>query len=308
MKPTGWPHRKRLPNNLDGIISALRSCAGQIQGVAVESTFNWYWLVDGLQEAGYVVHLENTAAVKQYDGLKYSGDAADARHLAHLLRLGILPEGISIRVKARRARSAEKAQPVGQAAHHPDPEHPEPAGPQPESAAPGNLIRAGRRRTSMRWRCCPSRPLCGAGQLAVMHCLDEQIHGLEHAILERATLREDYRALQTVSGIGKVLALTIALETGDIGRFASPGNFASYARTVSSRARVERQEKRRRQHQVRQPAPGLGLRRSGALCGALQRTHQALLPEEERPHAAGGSHQGGGPQAGAGELPRHEER
>ena len=50
-------HRKRLPNNLDGIISALRSCAGQIQGVAVESTFNWYWLVDGLQEAGYVVHL-----------------------------------------------------------------------------------------------------------------------------------------------------------------------------------------------------------------------------------------------------------
>ena len=50
-------YRKRLPNNLDGIISALRSCAGQIQGVAVESTFNWYWLVDGLQEAGYVVHL-----------------------------------------------------------------------------------------------------------------------------------------------------------------------------------------------------------------------------------------------------------
>ena len=41
----------------------------------------------------------NTAAVKRYDGLKYSGDAADARHLAHLLRLGILPEGISIRVK-----------------------------------------------------------------------------------------------------------------------------------------------------------------------------------------------------------------
>ena len=59
MKPTGWFYRKRLPNNLDGIISALRSCAGQIQGVAVESTFNWYWLVDGLQEAGYVHLVEH---------------------------------------------------------------------------------------------------------------------------------------------------------------------------------------------------------------------------------------------------------
>lgn len=31
------------------------------------------------------------------------------------------------------------------------------------------------------------------------------------------------------------LALTIALEAGDIGRFETPGNFASYARTVNSR-------------------------------------------------------------------------
>jgi len=38
----------------------------------VESTFNWYWLVDGLQEHGYDLQLVNTAAVKQYDGLKYS--------------------------------------------------------------------------------------------------------------------------------------------------------------------------------------------------------------------------------------------
>ena len=154
----------------------------------------------------------------------------------------------------------------------------------------------------------PEQALAVQANLAVMHCLDEQIHGLEHAILERATLREDYRALQTVSGIGKVLALTIALETGDIGRFASPGNFASYARTVSSRRESNGKKKEKATPSARQPAPGLGLRRSGALCGALQRTHQALLPEEERPHAAGGSHQGGGPQAGAGELPRHEER
>jgi hypothetical protein len=59
--------------------------------VAVESTYNWYWLVDGLADHGYPMKLVNTAAVPQYDGLKYSGDESDARHLAHLMRLGILP-------------------------------------------------------------------------------------------------------------------------------------------------------------------------------------------------------------------------
>ena len=86
-------YQKRLPNSLERIIQALAGCAAPIKGVAVESTFNWYWLVDGLQAAGYVVHLVNTAAVKQYDGLKRSGDFEDAHHLAHLLRLGILPTG-----------------------------------------------------------------------------------------------------------------------------------------------------------------------------------------------------------------------
>ncbi len=61
--------------------------------MAVESTYNWYWLVDGPMTAGYQVRLANTGAIKPYDGLKYSGDEADARHLAHLLRLGILPTG-----------------------------------------------------------------------------------------------------------------------------------------------------------------------------------------------------------------------
>jgi len=71
--------------------------------------------------------------------------------------------------------------------------------------------------------------------LAVMQCLDQQVKVLERSILAKARLREDYKALKTVSGIGEVLALTIALETGDIGRFEGPGNFASYVRAVDSR-------------------------------------------------------------------------
>jgi hypothetical protein len=125
-------YQKRLPNKLSDIVAALASCGGAIKGVAVESTYNWYWLVDGLQAAGYTARLVNTAAVKQYDGLKHSGDFSDARHLAHLLRLGILPEGyIYPREERAVTRPAAQTQPTGAHPHHTDSEHPEPAGTQP---------------------------------------------------------------------------------------------------------------------------------------------------------------------------------
>ena len=84
---------RRLPNDLEKIVAFLEPHRAELAGVVVESTFNWYWLVDGLQEAAYQVHLANTTAIKKYEGLKHSGDETDARHLAHLLRLGILPTG-----------------------------------------------------------------------------------------------------------------------------------------------------------------------------------------------------------------------
>jgi transposase len=85
--------QKRLPNELERILLALASVKQWLAGVVVESTYNWYWLVDGLMQAGYAVHLANPAAIVQYQGLKYSADEHDARWLAHLLRLGILREG-----------------------------------------------------------------------------------------------------------------------------------------------------------------------------------------------------------------------
>jgi hypothetical protein len=51
-----------------------------------------------------VVNLANTAATKKYDGLKHSGDETDARYLAHLLRLGILPTGTILPAKHREVR------------------------------------------------------------------------------------------------------------------------------------------------------------------------------------------------------------
>src|SRR5216683_3737441 len=95
-------YQKRLPNHLPTILEPLSLHHGEIEGLVVESTYNWYWLVDGLMEAGYRVHLANPAAMQQYSGLKYSDDHSDARWLAHLLRLAVLPEGY-IYPKAERA-------------------------------------------------------------------------------------------------------------------------------------------------------------------------------------------------------------
>jgi transposase len=83
----------KLENNAAQIIQSLKPFKRRLHAVAVESTFNWYWLVDALIEAGFKVMLVNTAKVIQYEGLKRTDDRYDAFFLAHLMRLGILPTG-----------------------------------------------------------------------------------------------------------------------------------------------------------------------------------------------------------------------
>jgi len=84
-------HRK-LDCELEQVEEFLRPLKPRLQSMAVESTFNWYWLVDGLQARGYAIDLANPAQIEQYSGLKHSDDTHDAYHLAELQRLNILPK------------------------------------------------------------------------------------------------------------------------------------------------------------------------------------------------------------------------
>jgi transposase len=84
-------YEKRLPNDLAMIVQQLSGYQASLQGIVVESTYNLYWLVDGLMDQGHRVHLANTAAIQQYEGLKHTDDKSDTRWLAHILRLGVLP-------------------------------------------------------------------------------------------------------------------------------------------------------------------------------------------------------------------------
>ena len=84
---------QKLGNYPELPIRALAKYKKRLKAIAIESTFNWYWLADALMGAGFQVALVNTAKVIQDSGLKRTNDRYDAFYLAHLMRLGILPTG-----------------------------------------------------------------------------------------------------------------------------------------------------------------------------------------------------------------------
>lgn len=226
---------KRLPNDLVKIIGFLSPWRDELAGVVVESTYNWYWLVDGLQEAGFLVKLANTGAIKKYDGLKHSGDEADARQLAQLLRLGILPTGTILPPEHRAIRdlARKRMQLVRSRTSH--------------ILAIENIMarqqavkitsNAIKRLTASdvdQMGLPADVGLAVQSNLAVIITLGAQIDLLEKRLQERVSERPDYALLASVPGIGRILATIILLETGPIDRFAAVGNFASYARCVDS--------------------------------------------------------------------------
>ena len=227
--------RRRVKNNLELVLKTLSSYRESIVGIAVESTYNWYWLVDGLQKAGYKVHLVNTSAVIQYEGLKYTDDKSDARWLAHLLRLKILPEGYIYPKEQRAVRDLLRRRQSLVRQHT------------------SNLLSVQNivvRNTAVKINANAIKKLeitelekmisnqnilqAVACNLSVMSCLQEQTRKIELSVKNQMKLKPEFRKLLTVNGIGDILALTIMLETGDIGRFPTVGDYSSYCRCVGS--------------------------------------------------------------------------
>lgn len=227
-------YSKRLPNDLARIKLALSTYKEQMLGVAVESTYNWYWLVDGLIDDGYSLHLVNTTAVKTYSGLKHADDKDDARWLAHLMRLGILPTGFIYPKETRpyRDRLRKRLQLVQQKTKH------------LLSVKSFYARQFGLNvNTNDIYKdmsvVTPTDPLLDAiikpnREALILH--KEQIKAIEHSLKKDVfNNKKDFGLIRTIPGIGEVLAMTILLEIGDIGRFSKVGQFASYARCVESK-------------------------------------------------------------------------
>ena len=243
---------QRFPNDLGGILRALEPYREDLAGVAVESTFNGYWLVDGLRQAGHTVHLVHPLAAQQYQGLKYADDRSDARWLAKMLRLGILPTGWICPPEERAVRDLlRKRMQLGR-----------------QRVACRLSLRNLLERTTARrlnsnalkrlspkdlssWIEDEHVRLSMETTLAVVQTLEEQIELIEGVVLKEARRGPAFSVLQTIPGVGPILASTIQYETGELGRFAGVGAYASYCRLVRS----ERLTNQRRK--------GQGLRKNG---------------------------------------------
>lgn len=226
--------QKRLPNSLPAVLTALEPFRTKIKAVAVESTFNWYWLVDGLQEKQFKPVLVNTSAVKQYEGIKHTNDFTDAFWLAHLMRLNILPTGYIFPPEQRALRDLlrKRLQLV--------------------RLRVTNMLSA----QNQIWRSTGNKvPALSIkkldysilnnidnpfvqkaikSNLAVIQSLNEQISSIEKTVLAQTKSNPLFDILTTITGVGNTLGQTILLETGDITRFPAVGNYASYARCVNS--------------------------------------------------------------------------
>jgi transposase len=228
-------HRK-LDCELQQVLGFLKPFKTRLESIAVESTFNWYWLVDGLRAHGYPIDLANPAQIKQYSGLKHADDKHDAFHLAELQRLKILPKAhiydpqlrpvrdllrrrtnlvhqrtaLLLSFKSLHARTTGREMPLG-------------------------LLKSLEPKDAPTLYEHPANQLIAKVQLEHIGALDRSISLIGKVVLDSAREMPLYAKLLTLPGVGKILGMTITLEVGDIARFKTNGDFASYCRAVDSR-------------------------------------------------------------------------
>jgi transposase len=229
-------YSKRHDNRIEDVLKVLGKFKASLQGVVIESTYNWYWLVDGLMDQGYTVHLANPNAIQTYDGLKHTDDKWDSFWLAHLLRLGILAEGYiypkhqrPIRDLLRRRLMFVK-QRTSQILSL-----------QSMITRNRGLNFSGaqikRFRDEFIEKLFSDRHLVFTAKrnIETIRFLDRIVSEIEIEVKSQIKLKKQFLKLLTTPGIGNILGLTIMFEVGDIHRFAKVGNYSSYCRCVESK-------------------------------------------------------------------------
>ena len=224
--------KSKVSNHLPTILDRLEAFSSR-PSVVVESTLNWYWLVDGLQEAGFEVKLAHTLGLYMITGAKVKTDRRDAFTLARLLRLGAIPEAYIYPKDKRPIRDLLRRR------NH-------------LVFLRASLYGDLRRTLLQHGLFGYSRgEIKGLSQAEIVHNFDHpavrcsgqlqlerislysrQIKDLEGMILATVAEQPLFDLLQTIPGVGKILALTIYYEVGDIDRFEGPKQFCSYARVV----------------------------------------------------------------------------
>jgi len=204
--------------------------------VAVETIGNWYWIVDEIEAAGCVPKLVHARKAKLMMGEINKTDRLDVRGLNRLQRNGTLPTVWIPPGELRDQRDLPRTRMVlirqrtqlknrihatlAKYALH-------------ELDVTDAFGRRGRELLRQRFALLPPHTAYASQQLLdQVEGLDRQVHEFEQRI--RATFKPTppIQRLLTVPGLGLTLAVVIALEVGDVTRFATAEKLASYAGTT----------------------------------------------------------------------------
>jgi len=205
--------------------------------IGCECMFGWYWLADCCQREQIPFVLGHALYMKAIHGGKAKNDKIDAKKIARLLRGGTFPlayaypKGMRETRDLLRRRSYLVRQRSGLFTHLQilNAQYNLPPFPKKLSFA-GNRLELD---IAARFPD-PSVRQSVAADLAVIDCLDEQIARLELYLTRTAKVDavQTFHRLQTIGGVGKILALVLLYEVHDIRRFNHVGQFLSYARLV----------------------------------------------------------------------------
>ncbi len=215
--------------------------------VAVETVGNWYWLVDEIEAAGCVPRLVHAHKAKLMLGHVTKTDRLDACGLNQLQRVGTLPTVWIPPAAVRDLRELPRTRMVlvAQRTRLKNRLHATLAKYALTPTGVSDLFgRRGRQALQACLAQLPPQTRVAVGcLLAQLAALDRQIAQLERQMGALCEVTDDIRLLMTLPGVGFLLVVVIALEVGDVRRFAHSAQLAAYAGTVP---RVQQSGGRRR--------------------------------------------------------------
>ena len=211
-------------------LRAVMARAGESPEVVLEACYGWYWAADTLAELGAAVHLAHPLGVKAFSYRRVKNDERDAADLADLLRMGRLPEAWIAPPATRELRELvrHRAKLVALRSNLKNQVHAVLAG-AGVSVSMSDLFGVAGTALLERVELAPAFRARVNSALRLIENLDFEVEVFTS--LAAGRLREDpgYRAIQAIPGVGPVLAAVFVAEIGDITRFASPAQLASWA-------------------------------------------------------------------------------
>lgn len=230
-----WVLKRKFKPHLPSILSALEPYKETIKEIGVEATYNWYWFVDGFEEAGYNMRLAHPPAIENKSGKKRTNDYHDAFNLAHLLRVNNFPDAYIYPKEDRPLRGLlRKRSLLVKTSTQYMVSFINLVNRNMGISISGNQVKKLSNEDVEKMLENEYLVLSGQANISVIKHLRVEIRKLEKAILKEARLKPEFKRLLTLPGIGEVIALTICLEIGTLSRFKDVGNYVSYCRCVDS--------------------------------------------------------------------------